>query len=75
MDHLVSLQMLVERQAVPALMNNQMLEIVTRNAEAKYKPPVFRFFLKTNLSRTTHFQETPLNSPSTRKFKAGPTES
>ena len=44
MDHLVSLQMLVERQAVPALMNNQMLEIVTRNAEAKYKPFIKAYF-------------------------------
>ena len=44
MDQLTTIQMLVERQAIPKLLKNEVLEIVTRNAGAKYKPFIKAYF-------------------------------
>ena len=44
MDQLTTIQMLVDRQDIPQLLKNQVLEIVTRNAKAKYRPFIKAYF-------------------------------
>ena len=44
MDQFTTIQMLVDRQAIPQLMKHQALEIVTRDAKAKYAPFIKAYF-------------------------------
>lgn len=44
MSQLTMVQMLVENQALPLPMNEQVVEIVTRNAEAKFNPFIKAYF-------------------------------
>ncbi len=44
MDQLTTIQMLVDRHDIPQLLKKQTLEIVTRNAKARYKPFIKAYF-------------------------------